>query len=77
MPDPKESDFPAATKFWVKGFDVPVAWAPPDGVAASWFAGKPTPWDKEYLEFALSKSNEGLDEISFAEFAKLVAESME
>jgi len=56
--------------------DVPVAWAPPDGVAASWYGGSPTPWDKEYLDFARLKSNEGLSEIPFYEFAKLVADSM-
>jgi hypothetical protein len=64
------------TQFFVKGMDVPVA-VPPDCKAASWFGGSKGPdWSAEKLLFALSKSNEGMNAVSFAEFARVIRESL-
>jgi hypothetical protein len=72
----KSLAFPPGTKFFVKGFDVPVA-VPPTGKAASWFGGHKGPdWSDERLLFVLYKSNEGLSPVSFGEFVKVVAESL-
>jgi len=67
-------DFPAGTKFFVKGADVPVA-VLPDGTASSWYGGTPMNWDSAHLRFAMGKFTEGFIEVPVAEFARLVAES--
>jgi len=67
-------DFPTGTKFFLKGEDVPVAVVPNDQ-AASWFGGFPSEWSDEHLRFSRSESKKEMVEISFAEFAKVVADS--
>jgi hypothetical protein len=69
------SVFPARTRFFVKGADVPVA-VLPDEKAASWYGGTRTDWDNDHLVFARSDSHEEFDEVPFAEFTRVVAESL-
>jgi len=76
MPVPKLSDFPVGTKFFVKGFDVPVAWKPPDGKASSWFDGTPTHWDRDQLMYATRDAQQRFVEVPFAEFARLIEKSV-
>ena len=61
--------------FFVKGADVPVAILP-NRKACCWFGGHPREWDDEHLRFSMHESLKKMVEVSFAEFSKVVAESV-
>ena len=67
--------FPAETKFFVMGADVPVA-VLPDGTASSWYGGTPTYWSHKHLEFARREYQQKFSEVLFSEFTMLVDKSM-
>lgn len=46
---PSQADFPADTDFYIKEFDVPLAWLP-DGSWVNWFGGRPRPYDPRGLK---------------------------
>jgi hypothetical protein len=67
---PKRSDFPPATEFVIKEFDVPLARVPAGGWF-NWFGGAPQPYDPSFL-----RVDNNWPATSFEEWVGIVAASI-
>ena len=67
---PKLSDFPEGTKFIIKEFDVPLAWAPGQGWS-NWYGGVPRAYDTKSLKV---DNNRPAD--SFEEWIEVIEQSI-